>query len=79
MATQRESNTVIVSDRDNGTGIALAVIAIIAVVVLLWWMAFGPGNGGGGNNGGGGGGGDNPTLSIPSNPLPSTEPSPASS
>lgn len=76
MTTQRDSSTVVVSDRgDNGTGIALAVIAIIAVVVLLWWMAFGPGSGGGGDNSGGGGA--NPSLTLPSNPLPSTEPAPS--
>ncbi|HZM73696.1 MAG TPA: hypothetical protein VFC71_10025 [Candidatus Polarisedimenticolia bacterium] len=78
MATQRDSSTVVVSDtggRDNGTNIALAVIAVIAVIVLLWWIAFGPGNSGGGDNGGGGGGA-NPSLTIPSNPLPSA---PASS
>ena len=80
MTTQRDSSTVVVSDtgRDNGTGMALAVIAIIAVVVLLWWMTFGPGGGSGNDNNSGGGGGANPSLSLPSS-APSTEPSPASS
>jgi hypothetical protein len=78
--TRDTRDTVVVSDtgRDNGTGIALAVIAVIAVVVLLWWMTFGPGGGGNNNNNGGGGGGANPSLSLPSVEV-STPPSPASS
>ena len=76
--TRETRDTVVVSDtgRDNGTGIALAVIAVIAVVVLLWWMTFGPGGGGSNNDNSGGGGGANPSLSVPSI-LPSEEPSPS--
>jgi hypothetical protein len=42
-----DRDTVIVDRGNNGMGMVLGVIAVVALLVAVWWMTMGPGAGSG--------------------------------
>lgn len=72
--THDHHDTVVVEDRDSGSGMGaiLGIIGILVLLVAVWYFALGPGASPSTNNGT-----DTPAASQPAIDLPSVAPEPS--